>query len=218
MQLSSDLFDRIVGTHGAGTAPERLVPSPGSDESGETPASTRPSIIMPAGARVVERRHVRRTRFGQRVKMCLEAELSIGLWDTVMLQDISVAGLSYLSERWQDLNTAVHVTVGDRTGTPVRLRCVVRRCERGGMGGVCYTVGVTFDALLSDIPGGAVEGSSEFAPAVHRSPDVRNAGPSTEPLGGFLNWFRSTRLLSAFTRNYDDYSTVSLGGQPSRAK
>ena len=72
----------------------------------------------------------------------------------VMLRDVSENGIGFLCETAIQPGDEVVVHLAQRGDDgPLRARCVVRRCEQGGTGGVHYIVGAIFIELLDN--GGA---------------------------------------------------------------
>jgi len=134
MQLSTHLFDRIVGIS---TAKE---------------AEHKPTVL-PAGCRKApERRAAARIAFGQRTLICRDGGSKAGVWDTVMLQDISQRGIGFLCEKPMQNNETFMLKLTDKEGDTIRIRCSIKRCERGGFGGTAYLLGADFEQVIVHQP------------------------------------------------------------------
>ena len=187
MQLSSELFERIVGM----AAPADAPPAAGD-------------VVAPAGSRQQDRRTATRIPFGARAKIIFENPEQAGLTDTVMLQDISVQGVSFVSAEWIAIDEILVVHLKDQNNKEVPIRCKVQRCEPGGYGGVSYIVGTTFEEILDKSP-------AETPAAAGASPKKKIARKRRQaaPSGGLLKKLNPLRF---FGRNFDDFSTVTSEG------
>jgi PilZ domain len=132
MLLSTQLFDRIVGLSG----------SQASD-------AHRKQTVLPVGCRrVPERRSATRMAYGHRTQICCDGGKKAGVWDTVMLQDISLSGIGCLCHQPMDIGGTFVLKLADKDGESIRIRCKVQRCERGGFGNTAYLVGSTFEQVI----------------------------------------------------------------------
>ncbi len=128
MLLSSQLFDRIIGM------------------SGET---GRQSTVLPVGCRrAPENRQVSRMAFGQRTQICLDSGKNAGVWETVMVKDISTKGIGILCNESIVIGCTFMLKLTDKEGDTIRIRCKARRCERGGFGSTAYLLGATFEQVI----------------------------------------------------------------------
>jgi putative transposase len=196
VQLSSELFERIVGI----AAPAQAAPAAGD-------------VVSPAGSRVMDRRGATRIPFGARAKITYENPEQAGITETVMLQDISVQGISFVSADWIALEEVLVVYLKDQQDQELRLRCKVQRCEQGGYGGVSYVIGTNFLELVENAPG---QSTSAAAPASSKKSASRKRRPSAPPAGisGRLKKLNPLRLFGS--RNFDDFTAVGEGSKPSR--
>ncbi len=136
MQLPPDLFERLTG---------EAVPGPGT--------------AAPGGH---ERRQHGRLQFGHRAQVRVGA----GPWATVVIRDISVVGIGFLADRRLDPGQAFTLRTTGEDDVAITLACVVHRCEAGGVGGVAFFVGSTFDGGADAAPAGAT--ATEPAPVAPR--------------------------------------------------
>jgi hypothetical protein len=128
MLLSSQLFDRIVGM---------------SDSTG------RQATVLPVGCRrAPERRQVARMAFGQRSQICRDQGKKAGVWETIMVQDISPKGIGFICHDSIDAGHTFMVKLTDSQGETIRIRCKVARCERGGFGNTAFQLGATFEQVI----------------------------------------------------------------------
>jgi hypothetical protein len=129
MQLSSQLFDRIVGM---------------SSEAG------RPATVLPVGCRrAPERRSMSRLAFGQRTQICRDAGPKAGVWETVLVKDISTQGIGILCDEQIQPGQTFMLKLSDKTGQTIRIRCKTSRCEKGGFGNTSYMLGATFEQVIA---------------------------------------------------------------------
>jgi len=134
MQLSTQLFDRIVG----------ISSSREQDRRG---------TVLPAGCRKApERRQATRIAFGQRTLICRDSGPTAGVWETVMLQDISQRGVGFLSDEPLPAGETFMLKLTDKEGESIRIRCEIKRCERGGFGGTAFMVGAEFQQVIANQP------------------------------------------------------------------
>ena len=101
---------------------------------GPVPSPTDP----PPGA---ERRQYPRLQLGKRAQIRMPG----ATWNTVVIRDMSVVGIGMLSEAALVPGQTFTLRVIGADDRPTCVECVVHRCERGGMGGVAFFVGSTFD-------------------------------------------------------------------------
>src|SRR5271155_2735220 len=162
----------------------------------------------------MDRRGATRIPFGARAKITYENPEQAGLTDTVMLQDISVQGVSFVSSEWIALEEVLVVYLKDQSDQELRFRCKVQRCEQGGYGGVSYIIGTTFQELLENSPGHSA--AAVAAPASAKKIAQRKRRPAAPPAGfaGTLKKLNPLRLFGS--RNFDDFTAVGEGSKPSR--
>jgi PilZ domain len=128
MQLSSQMFDRIVGNAG---------------EAG------RSATVLPAGCRkAAERRQATRLAFGQRSQICRDRGTNAGVWQTVMVKDISVLGIGFLCDDALTIGDTFMLKLTDKESHAIRIRCKIERCERGGFGNTSYLLGAIFQQVI----------------------------------------------------------------------
>jgi hypothetical protein len=132
MLLSTQLFDRIVGSaHVADAEPNRK------------------GTVLPANCRrVPERRKHGRTAYGQRTQVCRDGGKKAGLWETIMLQDISLQGIGTLCDEPMTVGETFVLKLTDKQGETVRIRCKVQRCEPGGFGNTAFLMGANFEHVI----------------------------------------------------------------------
>ena len=92
-----------------------------------------------------DRRRAPRLPVGKRARM---RPLDRGVWDTVLLRDISAHGAGCLCAAPLPVRARFVLEVSDSAGEPVRLQCVTRRCEPGGYGRTGFVIGGLFEAML----------------------------------------------------------------------
>jgi len=128
MLLSSQLFDRIVGM---------------SD------STARQTTVLPAGVRKApEKRQATRMAFGRRSQICRDHGKNAGVWETVMVQDISTKGIGFICHDSIDPGTTFMLKLSDADGETIRIRCKVQRCERGGFGNTAFQIGASFEQVI----------------------------------------------------------------------
>lgn len=142
------------------------------------------------------RRAAPRVALGRRARL-IRTSVSRRQWTRVMLHDISAKGIGFLAEVPMRPGETFALHLDDAAGNPLYFDCIARRCERGGIGGVWYVVGATFEATLDQ-------------------PDVPDESPADAPgllelaLGRIVGWAGHVNpvrvLFSTFKRN-DDYSS-----------
>ncbi len=194
MQLSSELFERIVGI----VSPAQAAPAAGD-------------VVSPAGSRVMDRRGATRIPFGARAKITYENPEHAGVTETVMLQDISVQGISFVSADWIALEEVLVVSLKDQQDQELRLRCKVQRCEQGGYGGVSYVIGTNFLELVENNP---EQSGATVASSKKPAPRKRRASAPPAGISGRLKKLNPLRLFGS--RNFDDFTAVGEGSKPSR--
>jgi hypothetical protein len=132
MLLSTQLFDRIVGTPGQTNLD-----------------SQRKATVLPVGCRrVAERRTNGRVAYGQRTQICRDSGKKAGVWETVMLQDISIKGVGTLCDEPMPLGETFVLKLTAKDGENIRIRCKVQRCEPGGFGNTAFLMGATFEHVI----------------------------------------------------------------------
>ena len=205
MLLSTQLFDRIVGM----SAPQASDPQ-------------RKATVLPAGCRRgPERRQAARLAYGHRTQICRDSGKSAGVWDTVMLQDISVMGIGCMSHDPMDAGSTFVVKLVDKDGENIRIRCKVCRCERGGFGNTAYLLGASFEQVIqqqalrvnddeADRPGwqSDIQTEPETA-AAGESSGLKTAGAAVaRAAANLLRAVDPSRVASLWTRRSDDFSSV----------
>jgi hypothetical protein len=132
MLLSTQLFDRIVGM-----------------SRPTNPDQQRKATVLPVGCRrVSERRAGGRIAYGQRTQLCRDGGKKAGLWETVMLQDISINGIGSLCDEAMGVGETFILKLTDKEGEIIRIRCKVERCEPGGFGNTAFLMGATFEHII----------------------------------------------------------------------
>ncbi len=132
MLLSSQLFDRIVGSTGEAGCP---------------------ATVLPVGCRrAPERRQVSRMAFGQRTQICRDRGPNAGVWQTVMMKDISIKGIGFLCDDPMDQGDTFMLKLSDKESHSIRIRCKIERCERGGFGSTSFLLGATFQQVIQQAP------------------------------------------------------------------
>jgi hypothetical protein len=204
MLLSTQLFDRIVGNSGSSEA---------SDQ--------RKATVLPAGCRrAVERRSARRLAFGHRSQICRDSGKKAGVWDTVMLQDISQQGIGCISEDGIDTGSTFVLKLVDKDNQTIRIRCKVCRCERGGFGNTAHLIGATFEHVIEQAPLRVNDEASDVqrwqdaaeaeanAVAVGQAADAGRSGGSAmaRVAAQFLRAVDPLRAASLWKRRSDDFS------------
>jgi hypothetical protein len=194
------MFDRIVGM---------------SDEPG------RQATVLPAGCRrrASDRRQVPRMAFGQRSQICRDHGKNAGVWETVMVQDISTMGIGFICHDSIDLGRTFMLKLTDKEGETIRIRCKVQRCERGGFGNTAYLVGSTYEQVIQkqvlrvndddDIqprwqdqaPAGAVPVTADETSAIKYA-----GGAMASAAVSFLKAVNPIRAASNWMRKADDFS------------
>jgi hypothetical protein len=194
-------------------------------------APAKPAAVLPAGTRQRDRRRATRLPIGDRARICLDRDKANSLWDTVMLQDISIVGISFLSSQWLTEGDGFELCMTDRAGATLQFHCRVTRCERGGMGRVSYPVGATFEALLHDggadknAAGGAGGESAAQEPCGGALDDTETLAPASSPTvrqhtPGALSRVAGALGLKGLAKLFDrpdDYSTSRIGRFAGRA-
>jgi hypothetical protein len=131
MLISIQLFDRITGI---------------SDET------SRRATVLPVGCRrMPERRQAARLAYGHRTQLCRDGGKKAGVWDTVMMQDISVKGIGYISDEPMTIGETFVLKLLDKEGQTIRIRCKVTRCEAGGFGQSAFLVGASFEQVIQHV-------------------------------------------------------------------
>jgi hypothetical protein len=196
MMLSPQLFDRIVG----------ISSSRESDHKG---------TVLPAGCRrAPERRQAARIAFGQRTLICRDSGPAAGVWQTVMLQDISQRGIGFLSDEPIPGGQTFMLKLTDKEGDTLRIRCIIRRCERGGFGGTAFLAGAEFQQVIAyqpirvtdekgeeEIPGGSPLNGAVQA-------DEATVGTSAARGTSVMARLRSLVDPSQWLRKSDDFSSL----------
>jgi hypothetical protein len=204
MLLSNQMFDRIVGLSGP-----------------DDPDGQRKATVLPAGCRrAAERRSTTRLAFGHRSQICCDNGPKAGRWETVMLQDISSQGIGCLCQEPRETGTTFVIKLTDKEGETIRIRCRVRRCERGGFGNTAFMVGATFEQVIqqlqlrvNDDVGDArcwqdsADPSVELASLGRATVGVRSGGSAVSRVAAHL--FKVVdpfRAASQWMRRFDDFS------------
>jgi hypothetical protein len=195
MLLSTQLFDRIVGMSGSHVSDPH-----------------RKQTVLPVGCRrVPERRNATRMAYGHRTQICCDSGKKAGVWDTVMLQDISLNGIGCLCHEPMDIGGTFVLKLSDKEGETIRIRCKVQRCERGGFGNTAYLVGSTFEQVIQRQE--MRLNDEEFETPVrqeeiHAEPE---AATTANESGGLRTMARAAVNLfksSLWMRKSDDFSSV----------
>jgi hypothetical protein len=204
MLLTNQLFDRIVGMSGqTATDPNHK------------------ATVLPAGCRrVPERRQAARLAYGHRTQICLDGGKRAGVWDTVMLQDISIKGIGYLCHEPMEMGQTFVLKLMDKDGETIRIRCKVSRCERGGFGNTAYLLGATYEQVIEqqvlrvnederDETLWEAESPAEAEPAMLATGGSKTGSSAMARVAaGFLRAFDPTRVAGLWARKSDDYSSV----------
>jgi hypothetical protein len=200
MLLSSQLFDRIVGMSGS---------------------SGQQATVLPVGCRrAPERRQVSRMAFGQRSQICRDLGKNAGIWETVMVQDISPKGIGFLCHDSIDPGHTFMLKLTDADGQTIRIRCKVHRCERGGFGSTAFLLGASFEQVIqkqvlrvNDDEEDANPRWQEQAPidaeptAAAESSGFRSAGGAVARAAvSFLKAVDPLRVASQWMHKADDFS------------
>jgi hypothetical protein len=96
-----------------------------------------------------ERRRHRRVPFGHRATISLDRKGGDATPAVVMMRDVSSAGVSFLHGEALKAGLPLVIEFKGYQDRPVKLRCMVARCEAGGAGGVQFVVGASFVELLT---------------------------------------------------------------------
>jgi hypothetical protein len=157
MELTPELFERITGT----SVPPQQAPAAGD-------------AVLPVGARrVSDLRSTVRLGMGKRAKICPIRGAQAGVWQTVMMQDISVGGVGILCDEPMEIGDQFVLHVQDTQDQTVPLKCKVCRCEPGGFGGVSFVIGAQFavsdEAISTPVPAISEMGNdiTPIAPHAH---------------------------------------------------
>jgi hypothetical protein len=197
MLLSSQLFDRIVGM---------------SD------STARQATVLPVGCRrAADKRQVARIAFGQRSQICLDRGKNAGVWETVMVQDISPKGIGFLCHEAVDHGNTFMLKLTDSQGETIRIRCRVQRCERGGFGNTAFLVGATFEQVIQKQVLRVNDDEETKTHWQHSAPVDAEAAVEASALktaGGAVaraaaSFFRAVdplRVAALWTRKADDFS------------
>jgi hypothetical protein len=200
MLISTQLFDRIAG-----------ISDPGSTNG----------TVLPAGCRrKPERRSANRLAYGHRTQICRDAGRQAGVWDTVMLQDISSGGIGCLAHEPMTIGETFVLKLLDKNGQAIRIRCKVTRCERGGFGNSAYLIGAGFEQVIQhvlhvnddgdpDYPD--VPSHTESAPAIQavEAASFKSAGAAMARAAvGFLRAIDPIRAASQWMHKADDFSSA----------
>ena len=195
MLISSQLFDRIVGTS-----------AHGEDVS-------RKAAVLPVGCRrAAERRAATRIAFGQRTPICRDGGKKAGVWDVVMMQDISVKGIGFLCHDPMNIGDTFVMKVADKgDDQPIRIRCSIQRCERGGYGGAGYLLGAVFEQVIQHQPLHLNDDDEDTHDAAHDAQPlcdvpIAQAQPTNLRKAAFS--FLKSLDPSNWLRKADDYSSV----------
>ena len=201
MQLSTQLFDRIVGIS---TAKE----------------TDRKATVLPVGCRKApERRQAARIAFGQRTLICRDSGSKAGVWDTVMLQDISQRGIGFLCPEPMQSSQTFMLKLTDKEGDTIRIRCSIKRCERGGFGGTAFLIGAEYETVIVHQPirvtnedGDEATHASELAQDQKATASIDDAPTKTRRRGSAVarvaaNFLRAVDPLQ-WMRRADDFSSV----------
>ena len=111
-----------------------------------------------------DRRRVSRRRFG---RQAVVAPASGESESVVVLREISASGVGFISELKMDDGQTFVIHLPTRSGTPVRVRCAVRHCQRGGSGSLHFVVGGAFTEILD----GQLDGEADDVQAALAFPD-----------------------------------------------
>jgi len=185
MLLSTPLFDRIVGT-------------PDSNPD-------RKAAVLPAGCRrVPERRAAARLAYGQRAQICRDRGKKAGVWDTVMLQDISTNGIGLLSNDPMPIGDTFVLKITGRDGHVIRIRSKVERCEKGGFGQSAFAIGAVFEQVIAEQP---LRINDEPCGAEQWKQDTPSDAPALlAGTAGLVS--RAFRAASHWMRKADDFSSA----------
>jgi hypothetical protein len=207
MELTLELFERLVGT---------AAPTIEASDAG--------GPVLPAGCRqVTERRTSARLALGKRARIRTLRGNQAGLWQTVMVQDVSLSGIGLLCDEPMAADDVFLLHLPDIRDQIVQIRCTVKRCESGGFGGVSFVVGAGYEQVIAE---GDMNLNTISDPTFAESPQARRpialvpsqAGPeaaSTRQLilllvniGERLRGVRNRLTdLARFWRHDDDFST-----------
>jgi PilZ domain len=146
MELTPEQFERIAGVP--------VPPSPAQK------AADKNDAVLPVGARrVSDLRAAARIGLGKRAKIRTMRGEQAGIWQTVIVQDISVTGVGILGDESMEAGDQFILHLQDTQDQTVPLKCNVCRCEPGGFGGVSFMIGAQFGSADEEIPAptGAVE-------------------------------------------------------------
>lgn len=134
MELTEEYFQRLVGT--------AALSADAADTEGP---------VLPAGCRrVVERRTHARLPLGKRARIRTLRGQQAGLWQTVMVQDISLNGIGLLCDEPMAAEDVFILHLPDTDDQIVQIRCTVKRCESGGFGGVSFVIGAGYEQVIEE--------------------------------------------------------------------
>ena len=103
-------------------------------------------VPAPGGLGPAERRQYGRVQLGRRAQVRVADEA----WQTVLVRDVSVVGVGFQSDGRLPPGARFTLRLTGADGEVACLPCVVHRCEAGGLGGVAFFVGSTFDDAEPD--------------------------------------------------------------------
>ena len=126
MQLSPEVFQQLTG---------EPVPA-----AGFSVGSVSTSVADAGGPGGADRRQYGRVQLGRRAGV----RFAGGPWQTVVIRDISVVGVGFLSDFPLPPGRPFTLRMTAADDRAVCVECVVRRCEKGGVGGVAFFIGSTF--------------------------------------------------------------------------
>ena len=197
MLLSMQMFDRIAGL---------------------SQGVARDNTVLPVGCRrAPERRQASRIAYGYRTQICRDSGPKAGVWDTVMLRDISVSGVGYLCHEPMNRGDTFVLKLLDKEGQTIRIRCSVSRCEAGGFGNAAFLLGACFEQVVQQILRVNEDENATQLPAEIIKTD---AAPVKQPIGhrlskiaaaamGFLRAVDPVRLTAQLMHRADDFSSMN---------
>ena len=116
-----------------------------------------------------------------------------------MLNDISVKGVGFLSDDPMRVGTEFVMQLNDAAGEVMHFNCTVRRCEAGGIGGVSYVVGATFESFADP-----KTSPVEFDP----EKNGRRRSSLLAQVVSIVRQLNPVRLFHHGFKRFDDYSSL----------
>jgi hypothetical protein len=162
------------------------------------------AVIDPVYDLPHERRAHPRVAFGGRARIAPLFDTMSNRGMPVLLRDISTAGIGFLCQQRLDDSDEFIICLRSKSDKLIKIHCIVRRCDPGGVGLTQFDIGATFEQVLGVVMDAATSAAAVTQAAIG---DISHSGG---PIRRFLirPVARSSCAIWSAIKTYRDSSRI----------